>query len=370
MKILALEPYYGGSHRAFLDTLIHHSRHTFHLISLPARKWKWRMRGAAMWFAERLRETPVGEIDLIFTCDMVSVAELRALLPANLRTVPVCCYFHENQLTYPLSEHDRQDYQFGFTNITSCLASDAVWFNSAAHRDAFLDATRELLRLMPDHVPTDVVTQITNRSRVMWPLVEWPADSAIDRKKDVEGPPVILWSHRWEYDKNPEAFFRVLFRLVDDGVDFRLVLLGESFRRAPEVFGDAWSRLRERIVHGGFVERREDYWRLLASCDIVVSTAIQENFGLAMVEAIAAGCHPVLPRRLSYPELIPLDVHADCLYDDDDELHTKLTRLVTAGPPAEIGERLRQSLRDGCGSDRCIFLYDKALDSMSRDGTR
>ena len=31
---------------------------------------------------------------------------------------------------------------------------------------------------------------------------------------------VILWNHRWEYDKNPESFFKLLFKLADQNIDF------------------------------------------------------------------------------------------------------------------------------------------------------
>ncbi len=366
LKILTLEPYYGGSHRAFLDVLIRHSRHDFRLMSLPARKWKWRMRGAAVWFAERIRRDPVGDVDLIFTSDMLSVAELRSLLPRTLRNVPVLCYFHENQLTYPLSEHDRRDYQFGFTNITSCLASDEVWFNSAAHRDAFLAAVDELLRQMPDHVPQDARSAIESRSTVAWPLVEFPDPTTVRRSNSSAAEtPVILWCHRWEYDKNPEAFFRTLFRLDDRGFDFNLVLLGESFRRAPEAFGEAWAKLERRIVHSGYLENRDDYWRRLASCDIVVSTAIQENFGLAVAEAIAAGCHPLLPDRLSYPELIPETERSACLYKSEDDLEQRLGTILEAGASRGCSGRVATHLRDRCDAKTCISLYDKALDALA-----
>ena len=56
MKVLALEPYYGGSHKAFLDGWRAHSRHEWTILGLPAYKWKWRMRHAALTFAEQVRE--------------------------------------------------------------------------------------------------------------------------------------------------------------------------------------------------------------------------------------------------------------------------------------------------------------------------
>ncbi|MCK5007550.1 MAG: DUF3524 domain-containing protein, partial [Spirochaetales bacterium] len=49
-RFLFLEPFYGGSHREFAEGWQQSSRHTLELHTLPARFWKWRMRGAALYF--------------------------------------------------------------------------------------------------------------------------------------------------------------------------------------------------------------------------------------------------------------------------------------------------------------------------------
>ena len=67
---------------------------------------------------------------------------------------------------------------------------------------------------------------------------------------------------------------------------------------------------------------------MLQSADIYVSTAAHEFFGIAAVEAIAAGCYPLLPRRLSYPELV--NNQPDFLYAGDSaSLSQRLTELIT-----------------------------------------
>jgi glycosyltransferase involved in cell wall biosynthesis len=368
-RVLVLEPYYGGSHRAFVDTLQQHSRHTYEICSLPARKWKWRMRGAAIWFAQQLAgRSP--DVDLILTSDMLSVTDLRALLPAGWQGVPIACYFHENQLTYPLSEDDWRDYQFGFTNITSCLAADALWFNSQAHLDAFLAAAGELLACMPDHVPTALPEQIAERAVVLWPPVAGPPASLPPPERTSNPPIRILWSHRWEYDKNPELFFRTLFRLMDDGQDFRLILLGESFREAPAVFGEAWQRLQTRVLHAGFVPDRDAYWERLQSADIVASTAIQENFGISVVEAMLAGCWPVLPHRLSYPEILPNEFHTDCLYEDDNAFLPALANLLQNGLDSLRLTRLQPAIREHHDVVSRTAALDAAIDRVSVAGRK
>ena len=101
----------------------------------------------------------------------------------------------------------------------------------------------------------------------------------------------------------------------------------------------------ERVDHWGYVPGRADYVRLLARCDFVVSTAVQENFGLSVVEAAYAGAHPLVPHRLSYPEVLPGGLHAACLYTKDYPLEEKLEALLAGGarrvPPAVLREALQ-----------------------------
>ncbi|MEZ6055017.1 MAG: DUF3524 domain-containing protein, partial [Planctomycetaceae bacterium] len=102
MRVLALNPFHGGSHRAFIDGWMRHSRHDFTLLTLPACHWKWRMRQAAIHFARLLREPEYSQQtwDVLWVTDMLNLAELRGLCDSRIRQLPVVMYFHENQLTY------------------------------------------------------------------------------------------------------------------------------------------------------------------------------------------------------------------------------------------------------------------------------
>jgi hypothetical protein len=60
---------------------------------------------------------------------------------------------------------------------------------------------------------------------------------------------------------------------------------------------------------------KTEYYDLLAKSKVVVSFALQENFGFGIAEAAYLGCTPVLPNRLVYPELY----HGRHLYDTFDE---------------------------------------------------
>ena len=117
-------------------------------------------------------------------------------------------------------------------------------------------------------------------------------------------------------------------RVLEMGGEFELALLGEGNRVSSKVFNAARTRYGPIIVQFDYVESREDYCDWLRKGDVVISTAIQENFGIAVIEAIRYGCFPLLPDRLSYPELIPRRFHSKCLYRTERELADMLCSLL------------------------------------------
>jgi glycosyltransferase involved in cell wall biosynthesis len=326
MNLWLVEPYYTGSHQAWADGYQTHSRHEVRLLTLPGRFWKWRMQGGAVTLARKswdLGEQP----DLILASDMLNVP-IFLTLAGDLCNVPVALYFHENQLTYPLQPGEKRDLSYGFINFVSALRADAVFFNSAYHLESFFDELPRLLKHFPDYSELTSVDTLRAKSQVL-PLgldlarlgAQAPGKSKAERL-------LILWNHRWEYDKDPETFFRAVHTLAGEGLDFGLILLGESFRNWPAEFLEARERLADRIAHFGYVEDVAVYRRLLWRADIVVSTALHEFFGTAIIEACYCGCFPILPRHLSYPELIPPSLHDLCLYEDFDGLLARLRHAL------------------------------------------
>ncbi len=305
MKILALEPYYGGSHKAFLDGWSSRSRHAWTALKLAAYKWKWRMRHSAVTFAEEVRRRAGdGESwDLIFCSDMLNLAEFLGLSSAAVGGLGSVVYFHENQLTYPVRFESERDYQFGMTNMTTALAGRSVWFNSTFHKDSFLEALGEFLHRMPDYQPVESVELIRSKAIICPPGIEKIDKRAADR---TEGPVRILWAARWEHDKNPEEFFKALEIVKSRGVEFRVSVIGEQFREGPEVFEWAKKYFSEHIERWGYQQSRDEYEAALAEADLIVSTAGHEFFGISIVEGISAGAYPVLPKRLAYPEILGL----------------------------------------------------------------
>jgi len=351
MRVLAIEPYYGGSHRAFIDGWIERSEHDWSLLTLPASKWKWRMRHGAMTFADEIEARSGESWDLLFCSDMLNLAELVGFQPQRLGHLPKVAYFHENQLTYPVQVEREWDLHFGLINLSTIRAADAVWFNSDFHRGELTQAIPNLLRRMPGRgtdLDAALAKRLRDRSAVHSPPFDLPETAHDDESR--QGPLRIVWASRWEFDKNPELFFEALFELDRRGVDFRVSVLGESFLRQPPIFEEAKARLEARVEAWGFLPTREEYAAELARADLFVSTANHEFFGLSAVEAIAAGAFPLLPNRLAYPELLSQASAAERhLYDGSvGDLADRLE--IASRALGERGSLVDEPLRELCES--------------------
>lgn len=312
--ILVLEPYYGGSHRSFLRELAAHLPFGFEFVTQPARKWKWRMRLAAPYFAGLMPDEP--HCDAILCSTFLDAAAFRSLAPSWVNRVPLLTYFHENQFAYPVQAEDERDVHFGLTNLTTALAADRLAFNTRFNLESFIKGCAAVVKKAPDcHL--EVTGPLRDKAIVLHPGIDFrELDTAPPPPDEPGHPPVIVWNHRWEHDKNPEEFFAALYRLDGEGVDFRLIVLGQSFARQPEIFDRAREKLAHRLVHFGYVPDRRSYLAWLKRGTHVVSTARHEFYGIAVIEAVRAGCRPLLPKRLSYPELFP----EEYLYDEEDFL--------------------------------------------------
>lgn len=125
------------------------------------------------------------------------------------------------------------------------------------------------------------------------------------------GPLNIVWPHRWEHDKDPETFFSIILELYEKySLEFRLIILGQSYDESPSIFSEILSKLPSNYIHHcGFAKSKCEYEQLLMEGDVVVSTAQHEFFGVAMLEACRAGCVPIVPDRLVYPEIYLNEQH-------------------------------------------------------------
>ncbi|XP_069010608.1 tRNA-queuosine alpha-mannosyltransferase isoform X2 [Embiotoca jacksoni] len=375
-SVLLVEAFYGGSHKQLID-LLKENVDGCSVFTLPAKKWHWRARTAALYFSQTIPACPSYRV--LFSSSVLNLCELVALRP-DLARLKKVLYFHENQLVYPVRKDQDRDFH---------LVSDVVVFNSLFNMDSFLSSIPSFLKKIPDHRPTDLDHLIRPKCLVLSYPVHFPDVSRLlpkhkllrrpavpfhvddittaapgehqqisgdevmrrseedprqptsgpaDQNPHGEGDPAdqnpgdpadqqrplhIVWPHRWEHDKNPELFFNTLLKLKEKQLDFHLSVLGETFTDVPEIFSKVRCLLDSNILSWGYLSSKEEYLQVLCQADVVVSTANHEFFGVAMLEAVHCGCFPLCPKALVYPEIFP----AQYLYSTPEQLCKRLQGL-------------------------------------------
>lgn len=364
LRILLCEPYFTGSHRSWAEGLARHSAHDVALVTHTGGFWKWRMQGAALTLADGVGRLVArrGRPDVVLVSDMVHLPGLLGFARTALAGVPVVLYMHENQLTYPARDDAPPDHTYAMTNWLSMAVADRVVFNSEHHRADVFAALPGLLRRFPDHRHLDHVERVQAVSCVL-PVGLCVDRFSLDRRR--HEPPVVLWNHRWEYDKDPEAFFAALAEVAARGIAFRVIIAGESFQTVPDVFAAGRRALGERVVHFG-TATDDEYPGLLAQADVVVSTARHDFFGLAVAEAIAAGALPLLPARLSYPELVPGP--APYLYGTGGQLVERLCWALTRHDERTLAARRARTYIERFAWPAVAPQYDRLLTAAASAG--
>ncbi|XP_074885062.1 tRNA-queuosine alpha-mannosyltransferase isoform X7 [Buteo buteo] len=380
MSVLLIEAFYGGSHKQLMDLLQEELQDDCVLCTLPAKKWHWKARTAALYFMQTVPTS--ANYRILFASSVLNLAELAALRP-DLGKLKKVLYFHENQLAYPVQKCQERDFQYGYNQILSCLVADVVVFNSAFNMESFLTSIGKFMKLIPDHRPKDLEKIIRPKCQVLYFPVRFPDVSrfmpehklahlekviGVKRNGDAyqleslpgqqksralmknsnahresglceaqpglhttqhEGLPSpltaparlnkseasestnpcqeedkqhltfnlsnilsgrdyqqrplhIAWPHRWEHDKDPETFFKVLSKLKEKDLPFHVSVLGESFTEIPDIFSEAKKALGSSVLHWGYLPSKDDYFQALCMADVVISTAKHEFFGVAI----------------------------------------------------------------------------------------
>ena len=287
-----LSGYAADSHKAWAGWLVDSQpRFVWRRFELPGRHFRWRIRGNPLsWLDQLPGERPA----LLVATSMVDLATLKGLFP-RLASVPSIYYFHENQFAYPVNPTQFASVDPQMVQLYGALSATRVGFNSAFNRDSFLSGVDDLMSRLPDELPTGLVARLAEKSRIC-PV---PIDPV--RASDQRDSGLIVWNHRWEYDKAPDLFADAVLDLAGRGLDFRLALLGKRPGRLPGALERLQDRLGDRIVANGRLERG-DYEALLGRAGIVVSTAEHEFQGLSVLEAASAGARPLVPDGLCYVE--------------------------------------------------------------------
>ena len=341
-RVVLAVPWYGGSHRTWADGWVRHSRHHIELVTRSAAAWRRRMVFSGAGLGRDVaalvdRQGPPAALIVSSLCD---VGAVRLAAGRALDDVPVIAYRHESQFGIADRHGAQDDLAVLSAEWRSLLAADEVWFNSDAHRELVATSVPAWLRAHDEPAEAAEFERHLDASRVV-PVGVDLSRIGVDLRPTPpdDRPPLVLFNQRWDRDKAPGRVIAALDAASRAGADFRVALAGEVPPGAADVADGALRRLGDRVVHHGHAER-EAYLDLLHRADLVVSDADHEFFGIAPVEAIAAGARPIYPRRHNYPALVgddPRYLH---------EGHDLVPRLLEAlSEPRGVDTELATSVR-------------------------
>jgi len=365
LKILLIEPYYTGSHKKWANDYRRLSNHNVKILSLKGQFWKWRMHGGAVTLANKFNKIN-WRPNLIIATDMLDFTTFLSLTRKKTYNIPAIIYFHENQISYPWSPNDidvkkNRDSHYGFINYSSALSSDHILFNSNYHMNTFMNELNPFLKNFPDHNELDSINIIKRKSKTLHLGLDLKRFDLKKIKKKEK--PSILWNHRWEYDKNPELFFSILEKVKNEGYKFNLIVIGENFSQSPKIFDRAKKDFKDELIHWGYAKTFELYAELLWRADILPVTSNQEFFGISVMEAIYCGNWPILPNRLTYPELLPEVNHKENIYQDEKDLYKKIINAIVN--IENIRKTKLSSIASKFSWDIMVPVYDDFFSNVS-----
>lgn len=321
-----------ASHRTWIEGYQRHHglQHDIRITFVPTDRWKFRMMAAAAELVEFVQN----DDEILVVDAMLDVTVLVALLKSSRerhQCPSIYMYFHENQLTTPFTSQDR-DYRkgqqthwhYGMAHWRSLLVADGCIFNSQTHLNDFAEA---LPKCLNQQCPRDTVEWQLTKCRDLLSTkctvlrygleldqlmtLGHVAMEAPDDPKNVHldptskhRTPVILWNARLEEDKNPGAFLDLLHQVANKTtIPFKLIILGNDPSKDQKWYAKIAQDFGDQILFMGWCQDRKQYAQYLSKASVVVSTANHETFGISIVESVHCGALPLLPRRLSYPEI-------------------------------------------------------------------
>jgi phosphatidylinositol alpha-mannosyltransferase len=183
----------------------------------------------------------------------------------------------------------------------------------------------------------------------------------------------ILWVNRLDAQKGFPVALAAFSKVLAEVPDSVLVVVGEGKDRGA--LGLLTESARARVDMRGAVPN-EQIPSYHATCEVFVSPAVgQESFGIALVEAMAAGRPVVATDIPGYREVVTDGVEGLLVAPRDSEaLAAGLVRVLTEpGLAARLGEAGREralSFDWPVVVDRLEELYGRALESAGYDRPR
>ena len=124
------------------------------------------------------------------------------------------------------------------------------------------------------------------------------------RRGDADGRLVLAWAGRMTAEKGVDDLVAALRRLVADGRDVHLSLVGDGPARSSVAAAVEAMGLAGRVTWHGYVADRAPYLSILREADVFVLPSHAEGVPKVVVEAMAAGLPVIATATGNTPEVL------------------------------------------------------------------
>lgn len=186
------------------------------------------------------------------------------------------------------------------------------------------------------------------------------------RYPELAGKQMVLFLGRLHYKKRPDVLIRAFRALCADVPGAHLVLAGrgdgayvESLRKLAASLG-----IQDRVLFTGILKGeavREAY----RAASVFALPSWQENFGLAVVEAMAAGCPVVVSDHIDLaPDIREARAGLVAPPEPEETASAILSLLRDEGARREMGQRGRQLVLEKFTWEKCASAFDRVFEDI------
>jgi len=202
-----------------------------------------------------------------------------------------------------------------------------VWAGSFDHADFVYDAGMEPwaqhiergwfdlvdgLFVGAQNIKDDIVKRhrIKDPSKIHITGGPWDTKSVQDRVIKKEKEKIVIFPHRFDYEKRPDKFLKLAEIICKERNDVKFLIttsrhnIRSSRPWLVKMYYDTKKKLGDKIDFKYGITK-DQYYQYLSDSRIFWSSAEQETFGYATLEALALNTTPVVPNKLSYIDYIP-----------------------------------------------------------------
>jgi glycosyltransferase involved in cell wall biosynthesis len=299
--------------------------------------------------AQLFQHGDVKDGDSFFVADLEfwGIDSLRYL--SRLQGIPVYIFGFMHAGSYTHGDFMEPMVDVGrHSEVAWMAACDRVFVGSEYHRRALIGR-----RLGSETAISQRIVVTGNPWRSAEAVGLAPKSDLYSRQRDID----VLFPHRPDKEKDPARFIRLIREFKtkhwSKPLNVAFTTGRAEYRSTNDQVTAAAIRAGAGKEWGLWMNlKREGFYALLRRSKVVVSTAIEENFGYAMVEAMAQGAYPLMPLDFSYPELVREE--DTLLYKSDLDFHALLRRLLEGRGGVTRGAVERMAQRFDGAEDRII----------------